>query len=94
MGVNGYLCMVYTCYLDDSRDANQEKLFVLAGFFGTKDDWSSLRKDWSAVLREKGIEYYKSSEYNHLTDQFAKYRTASYPPPSGRNATKIMRGLR
>jgi len=80
--------MVYTCYLDDSKDAKQSKMFVSAGFFGTKDEWSSLRKAWSAVLKEKGIEYFKSSEYNHLTDQFRKYRTDSYPPPSGRNAAK------
>jgi hypothetical protein len=93
-GVNGYLCMVYECFLDDSKDAKQSKLFVSAGFFGTRDDWSSLRKAWNAVLREKGIDYFKSSEYNHLTDQFAKYRTDAYPPPAGRNAAKeIKRAL-
>jgi Protein of unknown function (DUF3800) len=88
MGVNGYLCMVYECFLDDSKDANQSKMFVSAGFFGTRDDWLSLRKAWSAVLRDKGIDYFKSSEYNHLTHQFAKYRTDAYPPPSGRGAAK------
>ena len=88
MGVNAYLSMVYTCYLDDSKDANQSKLFVSAGFFGPKDDWLSLRKDWTTVLKEKGIDYFKSSEYNYLCDQFAKYRTDSYPPPYGRNAAK------
>jgi len=80
--------MVYECFLDDSKDAKQSQMFVSAGFFGTREDWSSLRKSWTSVLKEKGIDYFKSSEYNHLTDQFAKYRTASYPPPSGRQAAK------
>ena len=64
--------MVYDCFLDDSKDANQSKLFVSAGFFGSRDDWSSLRNAWRAVLREKEIEYFKSSEYNHLTHQFGR----------------------
>jgi hypothetical protein len=80
--------MVYDCFLDDSKDANQSKLFVSAGFFGTRDDWSSLRKAWRAVLLEKGIEYFKSSEYNHLTHQFSRFRTDAFPPPSGRRAAK------
>ena len=92
MGVNGYLCMVYECFLDDSKDAKQSLMFVSAGFFGTRDDWSSLRRAWNAVLKEKGIEYFKSSEYNHLTHQFANFRTSAYPPPSGRNAAKEIKG--
>ena len=82
------LRMVYECFLDDSKDANQSEMFVSAGFFGTRDNWSSLRKSWKVVLDEKGIDYFKSSEYNHLTHQFARFRTPVYPPPSGRNAAK------
>jgi hypothetical protein len=80
--------MVYECFLDDSKDANQSHMFVSGGFFGTRDDWSSLRKAWSKVLQDWDIDYFKSSEYNHLTDQFAKFRTDAYPPPSGRKAAK------
>lgn len=86
--MNGYLYMVYDCFLDDSKDAKQSQLFVSAGFFGTRVDWSSLRKAWSKVLDDKGVGYFKSSEYNHLTDQFARFRTKAYPPPTGRDAAK------
>ena len=75
-------------FLDDSKDANQSKMFVSAGFFAGRDDWGSLRTQWDRVLREAEIEYFKSSEYNHLDGEFARFRTAAYPPPSGRNAAK------
>jgi Protein of unknown function (DUF3800) len=78
--------MVYECYLDDSKDAKQSKLYVSAGFMASRDDWGSLRRAWTKVLKAKGIEYFKSSEYNYLTGQFAQYRTSKFPPPSGRNA--------
>ena len=86
--VDGYLGMIFTSFLDDSKDANQSKMFVSAGFLGDKDDWGSLRAQWDRVLRESEIEYFKSSEYNHLDGEFARFRTAAYPPPSGRNAAK------
>ncbi len=80
--------MVYQGFLDDSKDANQSKMFVCAGFFGSNDDWGSLRIDWDRILRENEIDYFKSYEYNHLTGQFARFRTSAYPPPSGRQAAK------
>ena len=45
-------------------------------------------KAWDAVLKETGIQYFKSSEYNHLTGQFAKYLLSAYPEPTGRGAAK------
>ena len=35
--VKGYLCMIYHCFLDDSKDAKQAKIVVFAGFIGTKE---------------------------------------------------------
>jgi hypothetical protein len=83
--------MVYHCHLDDSKDKNQTKIMVSAGFFGTKEDWGSLRIAWKSVLRNHGIEYFKSSEYNNLTGQFAKFRTDQYPRPKGREAAQQIR---
>lgn len=83
--------MVYQCHLDDSKDQNQTILMVSAGFFGTKDDWGSLRVTWKRVLRNHGIEYFKSSEYYSLTGEFAKFRTDDYPKPKGREAAQQIR---
>jgi hypothetical protein len=91
MGVNGYLCMVYTCYLDDSKDQNQSKIVVSAGFYGTKDDWVKLRVAWKKRLKEDGLDYFKTSEYKSLTGEFSKFRTAAYPPPKGREKAMQIR---
>lgn len=91
MEVNGYLSMIYNCFLDDSKDKNQTKLMVSAGFFGTKDDWGDLRARWSGVLKRHGLDYFKSSEYYSLTGQFKEFRTNKYPPPTGREAAERIR---
>jgi hypothetical protein len=31
----GFLCMIYQCFLDDSKDQHQKKLIISAGFMGT-----------------------------------------------------------
>jgi Protein of unknown function (DUF3800) len=87
----GYLCMVVNCFLDDSKDQNQSKLIVSAGFFGTKEDWGQLRIAWSRRLKEDGIRYFKTSEYKMLEEEFAKFKTAAYPAPTGRQKAKEIR---
>ena len=87
--VTGHLCMVYHSFLDDSKDQNQSKLFVSAGFFATKDDWGALRIAWDKRLREDGIQYWKTSQYNRLSDQFQIFR--QYDPPLGREKARKLR---
>jgi hypothetical protein len=92
VGVNGYFCMVYHCFLDDSKDQNQSKLMVSAGFCGNQADWTSLRVAWSGTLKKHGLEYFKSSEYNHLDGQFERFRKdPNYPKPKGREAAREIR---
>jgi Protein of unknown function (DUF3800) len=84
--------MVFHCFLDDSKDQNQSKLMVAAGFFGNQDDWKSLRIAWSGALKKHGLEYFKSSEYNHLNGQFDRFRKdPNYPKPKGREAAHAIR---
>ena len=83
--------MVYHCFLDDSKDQNQSKLMVSAGFFGTKEEWGGLRVAWKKVLKAHGLEYFKSSEYYSLTKQFAQFKTDEYPKPKGREAAQEIR---
>jgi hypothetical protein len=80
--------MVFHSFLDDSKDANQSKLFISAGFFGLQEDWGSLRISWKKILDDNGIKYFKSSEYNHLTGEFKKFRSDAFPKPTGREAAK------
>ena len=89
--VEGHLCMVFQCFLDDSKDQDQTKVFVSAGFLGTKDHWSELRVAWRKCLKEHEIDYFKTSEYKMLRGQFAKFKTAAYPPPTGREKANEIR---
>lgn len=82
--------MVYKCFLDDSKDQNQTKLMVSAGFFGTENDWGSLRVAWRKVLKKHALEYFKSSEYYRLEGQFAKFKSDQYPKPKGREAAQTI----
>lgn len=91
MGVRGYLCMIYNCFLDDSKDQNQSQMIVSAGFYGTRDDWGELRARWSKRLSDDGLEYFKTSEFKMLEGQFAKFKTSEYPPPTGRDKARSIR---
>jgi len=85
MEATGYMCMIYQCFLDDSKDQTQDQMVVSAGFIGTKEAWGSLRRDWSKRLREDGLDYFKTSEYKMLEGQFAKFKDeAKYPKSEGR----------
>jgi hypothetical protein len=87
--VRGFLCMVYQCYVDDSKDQNQDKVFVSAGFVGQRENWTSLQSEWKKCLLGHGIAYFKTSEYKMLTGEFAKFRV--YPKPHGRNRAKVVK---
>lgn len=86
IGRKGYLCMIYHCFLDDSKDAEQDKVFVSAGFIGDREDWISLRIAWRKRLKEDGLDYFKTSEYKMLRGQFEKFR--QLPKPEGRKAAE------
>lgn len=86
--------MLYHCFLDDSKDQNQSRLLVSAGFVGTKSDWHRLRMAWKKRLAKEGLKYFKTSEYKMLDGEFSRFRTSSYPPPTGREkAAKIRSDL-
>lgn len=89
--VEGHLCMVFNCFLDDSKDQNESKVFVSAGYFGTVDYWTALRVAWRKILEDNGLEYFKTSEYKMLRGQFSRFRSTAYEPPRGREKASEIR---
>ncbi|MGO9721918.1 MAG: DUF3800 domain-containing protein [Methylocella sp.] len=83
--------MLFHCFLDDSKDQNQSKLLVSAGFLGTKDDWHRLRIGWKKQIKKDGVNYFKTSEYKMLNGEFSRFKAAAYPPPTGREAASRIR---
>jgi hypothetical protein len=74
---NGYICVVFQTFLDDSKHSGG-KLMVSAGFCANVDAWSIFRKDWVATRLRHGIDYFKSSECNHVDGQLRKFRKGKY----------------
>jgi hypothetical protein len=72
--VNGYMCMVYHSFLDDSHDRGAKRIMVSAGFCGTRDRWAAFRADWRQKLKEHRLCYFKSSECHSVSGPFAKLR--------------------
>lgn len=75
--------------MDDSKDHQQSKMLVCAGWIGERNDWLDFCKRWNERLKVDGIGYFKASEYKMLKDQFEKFR--QFPAPDGRNAAKALR---
>jgi Protein of unknown function (DUF3800) len=83
------MCMTYECFLDDSKDQNQEMLYVCAGFYARKDDWVAFNNAWSEQLKREGIAYFKTSEFKGLTKEFERFRVL--PSLYGRQAATLVR---
>jgi hypothetical protein len=84
--------MFYQGTIDDSADRDRQRVVISAALIGNVDDWRYLTKYWKKRLDKDGLEYFKSSQCNHLRGQFFKYRSQQeYPPPQGRAAADSVR---
>jgi hypothetical protein len=82
--------MVCKCFMDDSKDSDQSKILVCAGWIGRREDWLDFCRRWNRYLiDDQGIAYFKTSEYKMLKGQFEKFRKLA--SPDGRNAAKAVR---
>jgi hypothetical protein len=75
---------VYKCFMDDSKDSQQARMLVCAGWIGERNDWIDFCGRWNKRLKSDGIDYFKTSEYKMLKGQFERFR--KLPVPDGRNA--------
>lgn len=90
-----YLAIIYPAAIDDSADRDRNKFVLAAVLIGNRDQWLKLRVAWRKRLAQDEIAYFRSSQCNHLRNQFHKYRDLQkYPPPTGRQiADKIRSDL-
>jgi hypothetical protein len=87
---NGYICVVFQTFLDDSKHS-AEKLMVSAGFCASREAWSMFRKDWVATGKKHGIDYFKSSDCNHVDGQFRKFRKGKYAQADDKEMVRVIR---
>jgi hypothetical protein len=67
--------LVFRAFFDESAtDSKANKAFVMGGFLARVEEWESASDAWDACLKEPpSIEYFKHSEAQSLSEQFARF---------------------
>lgn len=87
-----YFAMLYRAYIDDSADQKQEFVMVAGALMGTDKQWGEFSRKWKMCLKRHGLRYFRSSEYNSLSEEFGIFRDdVKYPKPTGREAARAIR---
>src|SRR6267142_2451141 len=82
--------------LDESADRERKHVFVVAGYLARQREWTEIERQWMLRLERENnpqpMKYFKSSECQRLTGEFARFRDKhKYPPPQGRIAANNVR---
>lgn len=84
--------MIFRVYIDESADQKQEKVAVVGAFLGKFGQWSEFQRKWTNRLRRDGLNYFRSTEYYSLRDEFAKFRDPiRFPRPLGSQTAQALR---
>jgi hypothetical protein len=84
--------MLIRGYIDDSADEKKQTVAVAGAFLGDYQQWKKLIQPWRKRLKQDGIQYFRSTEYNSLRGEFFRYRDEQkYPKPKGSEAAKTVR---
>jgi hypothetical protein len=61
-------------FADESSDKRQQGLLTVGGFMGLPESFSEAEKQWTALLKSKGISYFRAYEAELLDGQFGSLR--------------------
>ncbi|GEM_PF-6087810 len=61
-------------YFDESSDQVGKKVYCIAGYLGRTEVWLDFETRWKGKLKEHGIKYFRASECENCTGEFAKFR--------------------
>jgi len=65
--------MVIASYMDESSDNQPSGVFAVGGFLGKGVPVFELERGWEKLLRKHRLKYFKASECQHGTGEFAKF---------------------
>src|ERR1700683_5356556 len=87
--------MLWRTFIDDSSDQKQELVMLAGALMGTQKDWNALNREWWRRLKQDGLSYSRSAEYNSLRGEFYIFRDpVKYPKPKGSEAARQLRADR
>jgi hypothetical protein len=66
-------------FADESSDKRQQGLLTVGGFMGLPESFSEAEKQWTALLKSKGISYFRAYEAELLDGQFGSLRLQLEP---------------
>lgn len=75
--------------LDESTDKERRHVFVVAGYIARQSEWTEIERKWQLRLEKANMQYFKNSEYQRLSGEFAQFR--KYPKPQGRLEAKKLK---
>lgn len=67
------LMAMLTMYCDASG-TDQSEVIRVGGFVASVDNWLAFGREWTAALREEGIEFFHMREFAHSVDQFKEWK--------------------
>jgi Protein of unknown function (DUF3800) len=68
-----FYAMMYGCYLDESFDMKKSGFYAVGGFIAKGVPTFELERNWEKCLKRHGLDYYKASQCESGTGQFAKF---------------------
>ncbi len=69
-------------YLDESADEKAETVFTLAAYVSMTEEWLyKFSPEWEYKLRKYNLEYFRASECENGSGQFAQFRSHPFPAP-------------
>jgi hypothetical protein len=65
---------------------------VAGALMATPEQWKSINRGWLKTLKDYGLSYFRTTEYNSLRGEFNLFKDAvKYPRPEGSKAAKELR---
>jgi hypothetical protein len=69
-------------YLDESTDEKAQTVFTLAAYMSMTEEWLyKFGPQWEYRLRKYNLEYFRASECENGSGQFAQFRSHPFPAP-------------
>jgi len=84
---------MYTAYYDDSGSPDQTLAFVVAGFLAKTQQWIHFEKNWKAILKDFGMDYFHMREYAHSVGQFRMWKNHKTDPKEKDDRELFLRRL-
>lgn len=65
--------VIFNAYADDSGTDLKSQVVAVGGFLSNPDSWDQLEGEWSAALKDWGLEYFRMSQFAHSFGDYSDW---------------------